>query len=316
METASILIACLVFAGIALAGLTLFSFSKAIREQRELVEKLREGRGSSYPEGKSFLSSDRYFVKLLLRGAGFLGKWTKPKDEQELSRMRKALLKGGYRRESAVFVFVGVKVFLLLICPLLFWVVKAAAGSAMPPSYAAFFLVASSAVGYYLPNLVLSSLTRARKRKLMESFPDALDLLVICVEAGMGLDAAINKVGEEMRIRSRVLSDEFRLLSLELRGGKLRKDALRNLALRTDLEEVNGLTTLLIQTDRFGTRVAQALRVHSDAMRTKRYMRAEEVAAKLPTKMIFPLVLCIFPSLFITILGPAFIQLHRIFLSR
>jgi len=155
-----------------------------------------------------------------------------------------------------------------------------------------------------------------REEKILEGFPDALDLMVVCVEAGIGLDAAITRVGEEMKLSNKVLYEEFKLLSLELRAGKQRRDALRNLAMRTDMEDVSSLVTLLIQTDKFGTSIAQALRVHSDSMRTKRYQRAEELATKLPVKMVFPLIVFIFPSIFVTVLGPAIIQIFRILLPR
>jgi tight adherence protein C len=153
-----------------------------------------------------------------------------------------------------------------------------------------------------------------RQEKILVGFPDALDLMVVCVEAGLGLDAAINRVGEEMKVSNALLSEEFRLLGLELRAGKTRRDALKNLGLRTGLEEVKSLMTLLIQTDKFGTSIAQALRVHSDSMRTKRYQRAEEMAAKLPVKLVFPLILFIFPALFVVIVGPAVIKIFRVLL--
>jgi tight adherence protein C len=128
----------------------------------------------------------------------------------------------------------------------------------------------------------------------------------------MGLDAAIKRVGEEMRLSNREIADEFKLLNLEMRAGKARKNALKNLAMRTDLEEINSLITLLIQTDRFGTSVAQALRVQSDSMRLRRTQRVEEIASKLPIKLLFPTIFCIFPSLFLVILGPAIIQALKI----
>ncbi|NIM99593.1 MAG: type II secretion system F family protein, partial [candidate division Zixibacteria bacterium] len=149
--------------------------------------------------------------------------------------------------------------------------------------------------GFYVPDLWLRIKIARRRGKIAKGLPDALDLLVVCVEAGLGLDTAINRVAEEIKLGHKVLSDELKLLTLELRAGKSRRDALKNLALRIDWEDIKSLVTLLIQTDKFGTSVAQALRVYSDALRTKRYQRAEEIAAKIPVKLVFPLVFFIFP---------------------
>lgn len=169
----------------------------------------------------------------------------------------------------------------------------------------------AAVVGFYIPSLWLQFKIGRRRRQILLGFPDALDLMVVCVEAGLGLDAAITRVGAEMKLGHRVLSEEFALLNLELRVGLSRERALRNLSFRTDLDDVNSLVALLIQTDRFGTSVGQALRVHSEAMRTKRHQRAEEQATKLPVKLLFPRVFFIFPSLFIVILGPGIIQIAR-----
>jgi tight adherence protein C len=167
-------------------------------------------------------------------------------------------------------------------------------------------------VGFYIPSLWLRIKIAQRKDEIVRGFPDALDLMVVCAEAGMGLDAAINRVGEEMRLRCAPVSDELKLLSLELRAGKQRRDALRNLTMRTDSEDINSFVTLLIQTDKFGTSIAQALRVQSDSMRTKRSQKVEELAAKLPVKLLFPTILFIFPSLFLVLMGPALIRAFRI----
>ncbi len=140
-------------------------------------------------------------------------------------------------------------------------------------------------------------------------------MLVVCVEAGMGLDAAISRVGEEMQLTHKILSDELNQVTLELRAGKHRQEALRNLAQRTDLEDLASLVSLLIQTDKFGTSISQSLRVYSDTMRTKRFQRAEEIAAKIGVKMSFPLILFIFPSLFVVIMGPAMIRVYRLFMG-
>jgi len=182
----------------------------------------------------------------------------------------------------------------------------------IPSIYIMFIAVLLALIGFYLPSFWLRMRVQKRKEKILEGLPEALDMMVVCVEAGMGLDAAINRVGQEMALSNKVVGEEFQLLSLELRAGKQRNDALRGLATRTDLEDVNSLVTLLIQTDRFGTSIAQALRVHSDSMRVKRQQRAEEIAAKLPVKLLLPLTLFIFPSLFVVVMGPAVIRILRI----
>jgi tight adherence protein C len=156
----------------------------------------------------------------------------------------------------------------------------------------------------------------SRKDKIQRGLPDALDLMVVCVEAGTGLDAALNRTAEEMKKTNSVLAEELGLVNLEIRAGKTRQDALKNLAWRTDLEDISNLTTLLIQTERFGTSIAQALRVHSDFMRTKRFQRAEELAQKMPIKLLFPLVLFILPMFFLITLGPAMSIFFKYFGSK
>jgi tight adherence protein C len=150
-----------------------------------------------------------------------------------------------------------------------------------------------------------------RQDALQRAIPDALDLMVVCVEAGLGLDQAIARVGQEVSHAHPALGDELNILSQELRTGVQRQVALRNLAHRTDLEEVRNLVALLVQTDRFGTSIGQALRVHADSMRTTRRLKAEELAAKLPVKLLFPLIFFIFPSMFIVTIGPACIRMVR-----
>ena len=224
----------------------------------------------------------------------------------------KRFLRAGYHGENDAVNYFGAKAFLAICLPALAVILKFAVMKAMPAQQFLMLLAFSVLAGFYLPDYYLYAKTRERKKKILEGFPDALDLMVVCVEAGMALDAAIKRVGDEMSLKNKELSDEFKMLSLELRGGKARPDALRNLAMRTDLDDVVGLVTLLVQTDRFGTRVAQALRVHSDSMRSKRYLRAEEMAAKIPVKILFPLVLFILPALVMTLLGPGVIKFYRI----
>jgi len=170
--------------------------------------------------------------------------------------------------------------------------------------------------GYFLPVLWLKIVAHYRKQELNKTFPDAMDLLMVCVEAGLGIDSAIRRVSQEIYITSPELAKELRILSLELKTGKSRNDCLKNLARRTDLSDVNNLVSLLIQADKYGTGVANALKVHAEEMRQKRYSRLEELAAKLPVKLVVPLILFIFPAFFVVIMGPAFIQVFRVVIQR
>jgi tight adherence protein C len=175
-------------------------------------------------------------------------------------------------------------------------------------------LLVAAAIGYYLPNIVLRRMIFVRQREIFETFPDALDLMTVCVESGLGIDAALSRVTDEMRHRSEVLSDELHLVTLELRAGGSKEKALRNLAMRTGVEDVDTLVAMLIQAERFGTSIADSLRVHADTLRTKRRFRAEEAAAKIALKLLFPLIFCIFPAMLLVLLGPAFIQIYRVLL--
>jgi tight adherence protein C len=173
------------------------------------------------------------------------------------------------------------------------------------------FLIGSMFAGYYGPQMWLRNMISKRKELLVNGFPDALDLMVVCVEAGLGLDQAIYRVGTEVKQGHPDLGEEFILLNLELRAGLSREQALRNLVNRTDLDDIRSLVALLIQTDRFGTSIGQALRVHSDSMRLKRRLKAEEKGAQLPVKLMIPLILFIFPALMVVIVGPGVISLMR-----
>ncbi len=170
------------------------------------------------------------------------------------------------------------------------------------------------AAGVLLPRIHLRAKIRRRQEDIQDALPDALDLLVVCVEAGLGLNSAFIKIAEEFRLSSPFLSEEFDIVNREMVAGKPRIDALRALATRTGVEDVKALVAMLIQTERLGTSLSQSLRVHSDSLRTKRRQRAEEAAAKTTIKIVFPLVFCLFPSLFIVILGPGAIQIFRILL--
>jgi len=226
-----------------------------------------------------------------------------PLSPGEVSRARRWLIQAGYREDRHLTIYVGSR----LACALFgFALVVASSGFASPV-----LLISVTAFGFFLPRLVLKRIIRNRQLRIKLALPDALDLTVICVEAGLALDQALMRVGQDLRHAHRELSDEFHLVNLEMRAGKPRAEALRNLVERTGVDDIRSLVGTLIQTDRFGTSVAQALRVHSDSLRTERRQRAEEQAAKTTIKMVLPLVLFVLPSIIFVTLGPAVIQLVR-----
>lgn len=241
-----------------------------------------------------------------------LAKLAMPQTGWETSGLRTRFINAGLRHPAAPALYFATKAMLAFAIPVLFMIY--AGLRTVPLGSGAFMscLLLLAVVGYYLPNLVLSRIIAWRQRDLFEAFPDAMDLIIICVEAGLGLDAAIARAGEEMRLRSAALADELNLVGLELRAGASRQQALRNLALRTGVEEIASLVAMLVQADRFGTDIADSLRVHADTLRTRRRLRAEEAAAKIPLKLLFPLIFCIFPALLLVLLGPAFIRIITI----
>ncbi len=223
------------------------------------------------------------------------------------------LVQAGWRSRHALWGYGGSKTVLLVLLPALLssvaWSFGLRTGSL--PWWAA--LLGTAAAGYRLPDTALHWQRARRQERLFRAFPDALDLMRVCVQAGLGLDAAIDRVGREMRLAHPILSEEWRLTGLELRAGASRAQALRHLAERVGLPDIDALVTMLIQADRFGTRMADALQVHADALRTQRRLRAEEAAAKLPVKLLIPLVFCIFPALLTVMLGPVGISLYNHF---
>jgi tight adherence protein C len=228
-----------------------------------------------------------------------------PASTKKLPHTQRLMVRAGYRRPEAVTAMRGAKVLLPVAGVALVYLTGVYRHNPL------FLLVFAGVVGFLLPEIWLTWRIRRRQRRIRLALPDALDLLVVCVEAGLGLDQAILRVSEELRIVHPQLSEEMQLVNLEMRLGKNRLDALRELAARTGVDDVKALVAMLIQTDRFGTSVAQSLRVHSDDLRTKRRQRAEEMAAKTTIKMIPPLVFFIFPALFVVILGPAVISVAR-----
>jgi tight adherence protein C len=300
-----LVVAIITFFAVMLASLALFLYSnskQAVQSWRRRVE----GAGAS-AEATPLGPFDELRIQLhaLLE---WFGRLNQPSNADEVRATRRMLVTAGYRNGKAPLFFLGARLLLAIaiVFPLALIPTKMLGFPTL--SNLILFYVAGAACGYYAPVVWLRRAMASRKDALQRAIPDALDLMVVCVEAGLGLDQAIGRVGDEVQRTHPELSDELHLLALELRTGVSRQDALRNLAQRTDLEDVRNLVALLVQTDRFGTSIGQALRVHADSMRTTRRLKAEELAAKLPVKLLFPLIFFIFPSIFIVVIGPAAIK--------
>ena len=235
-----------------------------------------------------------------------------PSKEKERSRVGTLLTHAGYRSAHALPLFYGTKALLILAFPLAVLLIspffpQVTTGKVLFAALGAAFL------GALLPSMWLDRRVLSRQRALRVGFPDALDLLVVCVEAGLGLAPALQRVADEISVSHPELGAELTLVNAEMRAGVERSQALRNLAERTGLSDIRGLVTLMVQTLRFGTGIADALRVYSEEFRDKRLQAAEEQAAKIGTKMIFPLALCIFPSFFVVAIGPAVLAVIDVF---
>lgn len=237
-----------------------------------------------------------------------------PKEGWESSNFRVRFMHAGLRGPGWPVIFFGLKTFLTLALPGLYLLYRGMAGATSATQFTVVTLLLLAGLGYYLPNLALMQRIHGRQRELQEALPDAVDLMRVCVEAGLGLDAAMNRAGEEMDLRSHALGDELRLVALDLRVGSTRERALQNFALRTGVDDVATFVTILLQSEHFGTNVAESLRILSDTMRVQRQVRAEERAAKIPLKLLFPLIFLIFPSLFVVLMGPAVISIYRVLL--
>jgi tight adherence protein C len=229
-----------------------------------------------------------------------------PKSPKEMSKLQRRLAAGGYYQPSHVLAFAFSEIALALLVGVLPLVVL---GFRRGLIYGALGAIA----GYLFPSFYLERKVQRRRRMIQNGLPDALDLLIVSLEAGLALDQAILRCGEELRIAHPALAEELRLVNVECRAGKPRIEAFKNFANRTKVDDVRSLVAMLVQTDRFGTSVAQALRTHAEVSRTKRRQRAEEAAAKLGVKLVFPLVFCLFPAFYVVVLGPAVIKFKDAF---
>ncbi len=287
----------ILFLGVAvLSGLGASVFlSRTSTERRRLRELVSAASGGIIGVGN---------LKLMDRPAGVAKRVSTfvPKSPKEMNRLQKRMVRAGVKTPGAAVYYAAAEVSLPVVCALV------TIGSLGITRGGAFALLAAG-IGYAVPGVWLAWKTSKRQKQIQNGLPDALDLLIVCVEAGSGLDAAIVKASDELAIAYPALAEELQLITTETRAGKPRLEAFRNFAARTGVDDVRSLVAMMVQTDRFGTSIAQALRTHAEVSRTKRRQRAEERAAKLGVKLVFPLVFCLFPALYVVVLGPAVIKI-------
>jgi tight adherence protein C len=309
-----ILMNVLTFSAILLFFLGMNQFLRERSARKSVLQKIQRAGASGLDvpkepqDGNIILQNDSRIAGVFAR-IGTAVFPVKEEDSALISRIR--FLRAGYRQANAPAVYWGIKILLTFLLPAILLVCRFSFFVMMTNKLTMAMLIFGALFGYYLPDIWLRQKSDKRREKLLIALPDALDLLAICVEAGIGIDAALNRVSQEIAFNFPELSDEFNYANLEIRAGKARHDALRDLAQRTNLNEISSLVTLLNQTDKFGTSMATALRVYSESYRTERYQKAEELASKLPVKLLFPLIVFIFPSMFVILLGPAAIAIYR-----
>ena len=297
----------LAVSGLAWAGL-------AWANRRESVsQRLNQLAGANADNEKSLTAGSEWHARIV-KVASPMARLSAPAEGWDASALRLRFMQAGLREASWPAVYFACKTVLALLLPGLFALYQGLSAAQITVTTNVLILLVLASIGYYLPNVLLANATGRRQEELQDTMPDALDLMMVCVEAGLGLDAAMNRSASEIGLRSEALSDELNLVALELRMGVRRETALRNLALRTGVEEISSFVAMLVQADRFGTNVADALRIQAETMRTHRRLRAEERAAKIPLKLLFPLIFFIFPSLMLVLMGPAMISIYRVLL--
>ncbi|GGY93213.1 type II secretion system F family protein [Pseudoduganella plicata] len=296
-----LLVVFVVVAGIVLAGVAIFApaaLRDRLRAFRTTPAQAETGEGGQW-------------IERVARAAQPLTRLSLPEEGWERSPLRTKFINAGWRHHSAPTLYFATKTVLSLGIPALLAILMATAqGGVLRDGFLA-VLFGGAAAGYYLPNIVLSRTASRRRREIFENIPDALDLLTVCVEAGLSMERGLTKVAAEVHVKSVVLAQELQLVLMEMRAGFSKEKALRNFALRTGVEDVDTLVAMLIQSERFGTGMGDSLRVHSENLRQKRSLLAEEAAAKVALKLMFPLIFCIFPTLLVVLMGPAAIHLSH-----
>ena len=292
----SVLLFALIMGAVTMAGLRLWVRPKQAMDRVAGISVAAE---TSAPVHPSLIFRD-----LLNRLGTIL-----PASPKDVSVMQRRLIRAGYRGPNAMTMLYGSKVLFGALLPLV--MMLAVSGSSADPGNKVMAILASGAVGFFGPNEFINFKARSRQKQVRRGLPNALDLLVVCVESGLGLDQAILQVAKELEHAHPEISEEFGLVNLELKAGKRRPEALRNMAERTAVDDLKKLVAVLIQADRFGTGIAQSLRGHADYMRVQARQIAEEKAAKLGVKLVFPIFFCILPSLFVVTVGPVVVRIMR-----
>lgn len=315
MLTAEMLIPPAVFVMITLGTwIALSALSNQPRRAEDRLHRLLLGGVDRQTVEAGVETKQAIFQAKVTAAARKLGQSVRPSDEAELGKVRIRLLNAGFRQEQAVTVFYGIKV-LGLLAGLAVTLPAVVLHMGMTQS-AITMALGAGGIGFYTPDFLVGRRVKRRAESIFLGLPDALDLMVVCVEAGLGLDAAMRRVTGELAQSSPVLCEELAIANFQLQMGRPRKDVLRDLGTRTGVDDVRALASVIIQAERFGTSVGAALRVQSDSMRLRRRQLAEERAAKTAVKIMIPLILFIFPGVFVVLVGPAGIQMFEMLIKK
>jgi tight adherence protein C len=277
------------------------------RNAEDRLRRLLDSKGGRDESELNLTKRHELFQAKVTAAANQLGKSLRPADEEQLGKVRLKLLNAGFRQESAVAVYFGLKLIALLGALALavpFLVIKF--GMTQKAAMAA---IGVAGLGFYLPDFFINRRKKKRAEAIFLGLPDALDLMVVCIEAGLGLDAAMRRVTSELARSTPVLCEEFAIANFQVQMGRTRREVLRDLGIRSGVADVRALSAVIIQAEKFGSSIGAALRVQSDAMRVRRRQLAEERAAKTAVKIMIPLILFIFPGIFVVLVGPAGIQI-------
>ena len=303
------LIAVFVALATVLAAIAIGNISRRGELRRRLArleERPVQSENQNQPSG---------LVETIVRASGPLAKLALPDEDWERSELRQQFVQAGWRSANAPTVFFGLKALLTLLLPAVVLVIMLARDRTPGAAVLLLILVGAGLVGLYGPNMILKSSVEKRRKLIFESLPDALDLMTICMEAGLSLEGALARVADEMVATRPLIASELQLVVLEMRAGRGRETALRNLSRRNGVDELDSLVSALVQAEQFGVSVADSLRLHSEALRGKRKQKAEEQAATVGTRLTFPLMICILPTLMIVVVGPAVLKLIDAFKS-